>query len=715
VAQTSITQAAFNAGIFSPALFGRSDIRSYSAAISDALNFIPKVAGSIAKRPGTRFVASAKTADYPVRLMSFIFNAAQTYVLEFGHLYMRVFKAEEQVLDGGDPYEIVTPYTSDEVFGIQKAQSADQMFLTHPNHPPQTLSRTADDAWTIADTEILYGPMGDVNTDDNVFLRVIQPAASHGKGATDVQFESRTVSPAATTDIFDASRDVGRKIMWRNPPSGSETEPLWSYYTITSVTDGHTVVCTCDYGGGTQNEDEDLWALGDFYINNYPRTVTFFEQRLCYGGVPDTPNTFYASAIGDFPNFAPYELNDADPPGATPTDWPDIITDATALRYVISSDEVNSINWMRPARTLLLGSGDGVWEMGSSALQTEPVTPTNITIRTTNASRAGDRAPIGIENRIYYLSRFQRKLHRIAYAIEADSYVSFDSSAMAPHLVQNGIQQLEFAAEPEPIAWAVRNDGILLGCTIDESQRVTAWHRHIFGGTWFGGHARCESAAVVPDQDEEYSQLWVAVRRQADAGPHAQQHIEFLTQPLLESDEDHMRESHYLDSAPAPYDGGSTTVITGLDHLEGLTVAVVADWGRVDDALVSDGQITLETAAQYVEAGLLYDGQVDGLPLQPQDAQGGSTGKKTRGHGVALRLNRSLGGSIGYMPRGSYTSIPYRDIEDPMDSAPPPFSGVQVLKVSSGMTRDARLSLIHNDPFPFELLSWTPWVDVASR
>jgi hypothetical protein len=709
VAQTSVNQTSFNAGTFSPALFGRSNLPAYRAAVAALQNFVALVAGPAQKRSGTRFVAAAKTADYPVRLMPFIFNSDQTYILEFGHLYMRVFKNEAQVLSGGVPYEIVTPFTLDEVFELQRAQSADQIFLAHPNHHPQTLSRTGDTAWTLADTELLYGPQGDINDDDNVFLRVIQPAGGHGKGATNVQFESRTVTPAATTDIFDATRDVGRKLMWKTtgPPE------LWSYYEITAVTDGHTIVCTCEYNGGTQNEEEDQWALGEFYVGNYPRTASFFEQRLCYGGVPNTPNSFYGSAIGDFPNFAPFELWDV-APGTPPDEFPDVIGDSTALRYVISSDEVNAIQWMRPARTLLLGSGDGVWELGSSALQTEPITPLNIAIRTTNAARAGDAAPISIENRVYYLSRFRRRLRRIAYAIEADSYVSFDISAMAPHLLEAGVKQLAFSEEPEPIAWGVRDDGVLLGCTIDEGQRVTAWHHHSFGGEWWGENAHCESAAVIPDRSEEYSQLWVAVRR-LNGARDPQQHIEFLTQPLLESDEDTMRESHYLDAAPIPYDGPSETTITGLAHLEGLTVAVVADGGRVDDAVVNGGKIELETAANYVEAGLLYESEVDSLPWQPQDAQGGSTGKKTKTHAIALRINRSLGGSIWVNDRTKPIAIPYREMDDPMDTAPPLKSGSLVVKVLSGTARNHQHGLIHHDPFPFELLSWAPWTDVATR
>jgi hypothetical protein len=498
--------------------------------------------------------------------------------------------------------------------------------------------------------------------------------------------------------------------MWRNPG----TTELWSFYEITSVVNAYTVICTCEYGGGSQSEDHDLWALGEFYINNWPRTVTFFEQRLCYGGVPNTPNTFYASEIGDFPNFSPYALYDV-APSTPPDEFPDVITDAGSLRYVISSDEVNAIQWMRPARTLLLGSGDGVWELGSSALQTEPVTPTNITIRTTNAARAGDRAPIAIENRIYYLSRFRRKLYRIAYAIEADSYVSFDSSSMCPHLVEPGIKQLDFGAEPEPIAWAVRDDGVLLSATIDESQRVTAWNEHIFGGEWEGSNARCESAAVIPDPNDEYSQLWVAIYREANLTRLPVQHIEFLTQPLLEGDEDQMRESHYLDSAPLPYDGGPTTVVSGLEHLEGLTVAIVADFGRIDDAVVEGGQVTLETEAHYVEVGLSYESRNTSLPLQPQDPQGGSTGKKTRTHAVALRINRSLGGSIQVGPRGASIPIPYRETEDVMDTSPPLYTGTLVVKVNSGVSRSHQMSIVHDDPFPFELLSWAQWADLASR
>jgi hypothetical protein len=68
-------------------------------------------------------------------MIPFVFSSSQAYALEFGDLYMRVFKDEGQVLSLGVPYEIVTPYTEAALPELNYSQSADTMFLFQPTQP----------------------------------------------------------------------------------------------------------------------------------------------------------------------------------------------------------------------------------------------------------------------------------------------------------------------------------------------------------------------------------------------------------------------------------------------------------------------------------------------------------------------------------------------------------------------------------------------------
>ena len=98
------------------------------------------------------------------RLIPFEFSTIQTYVLEFGNQYMRVYKDKGQVLSGGSAFEISTPYLTAELFEIKFAQSADVMYITHPNHAARKLSRTGHTSWTLTEIDFTDGPYLSQNT-----------------------------------------------------------------------------------------------------------------------------------------------------------------------------------------------------------------------------------------------------------------------------------------------------------------------------------------------------------------------------------------------------------------------------------------------------------------------------------------------------------------------------------------------------------------------
>jgi len=146
---TSTIQRSFSGGEIAPALFARADQAKYQSGLKTCRNFMVMRHGGVTNRPGSRFIAEVKDSSQAVRLIKFVFNADQTYVLEFGHQYMRVIRDGVQLEDGGSPYEIATPYEEEHLPDLQYVQSGDVVTIAHPSYAPRELKRTGHTAWTL--------------------------------------------------------------------------------------------------------------------------------------------------------------------------------------------------------------------------------------------------------------------------------------------------------------------------------------------------------------------------------------------------------------------------------------------------------------------------------------------------------------------------------------------------------------------------------------
>ena len=149
MARTNAIQTNFLSGELSPILFGRVDTDRYTSGVETCENFIIKLHGGVERRGGTHYVAAVKDSTKKARLIRFEFNRAQSYVLEFGESYIRFFTQNGQVVSGGSAYEISSPYTEAQLDEIQVAQSADTMYIVHPDVAPRKLVRTSNTSWAL--------------------------------------------------------------------------------------------------------------------------------------------------------------------------------------------------------------------------------------------------------------------------------------------------------------------------------------------------------------------------------------------------------------------------------------------------------------------------------------------------------------------------------------------------------------------------------------
>ena len=340
--KASHIQTSFNAGELSPTLEGRVDMSKYTSGCAKLENFIPLIQGGAMKRSGTRYVASVKTASAVTRLIPFEFGTTQAYVLEFGNQYMRVYKDGGQVLDGDDdPVEIATPYTTADLDGIQFAQSADVLYLAHPNYNPRKLSRgTGHDIWTITLIVFDWEPFSPQNLDDTA--KVIVSAIS-GDGITITpSYPGRTsfavafgsVDVANTDFTVAIAADNDRKAAHILSPSGDLPLGLDSrkqYYIKfidasnfgLSLTPGGDLVTFEDQGSGTHTvylgspvfihgtETGDLTDVGSYFrvsevISSNHGVWEGGSRNEAYTGSPilETANAYFQGNV--------YKLSDKD-------------------------------------------------------------------------------------------------------------------------------------------------------------------------------------------------------------------------------------------------------------------------------------------------------------------------------------------------------------------------------------------------------------------
>ena len=422
--RTTLALTSFVSGEFSPKMDGRTDFEKYSSGAKTLENFLVHAQGAATRRVGTQFIAEVKSSAAKTRLIPFEFSTTQTYILEFGNTYIRFYKDKGQILDSGSAYEISSPYLTAELFDIKFAQSADVMYLTHPNHQVMKLSRTAHTSWSLTEVDFTDGPY----LAENTTATTLTPGSA-GVG-TGVNITASAVTGINGGAGFQAT-DVGRIISFN---SGKAK--------ITSRTNTTVVVVTITTAFANTDAKTD-WKLGAFSdTTGHPSCVSFFEQRLVFAGTSDEPQTLFFSKAGDYENMTA-GTNAAD-----------------AMVYTIASNQVNAIRYMKAVRTLVVGTTGGEFTVSADGTDAS-ITPTNITIKRQSSFGSANVDAIPAGNAILFLQKAKRKIRELQYNFDSDGYQAPDLTILNETVTNSGITEMSYQQEPNSNIWCVRDDGVL--------------------------------------------------------------------------------------------------------------------------------------------------------------------------------------------------------------------------------------------------------------
>jgi len=472
------------------------------------------------------------------------------------------------------------------------------------------------------------------------------------------------------------------------------------------------------------------WQLGKWSATTgYPATAAFFQSRIVSGGAESSPLDTEFSQTGDLENLRP----DSFLAGVSQTQ------DDDALSYQMAAEEVNDVTWMTGRRKLIVGTTGGVFVAESDGAA---ITATDISITPHSDVPVKRTAPVAIENAVLMLGSDGRQVFDLGFQLDDDSFVSADLTILASHMLRSPGQEMVMQRRPMQTAWVRRADGRLAVLAYNRKQDIIGWTHRILGGSFASGAPVVESIAAIPGADDntqvngsgERDEVWLIVKRTVNGA--TRRYIEvfegYYEAPLREdyasealweaAVKTHMQDAFFVDCG-ITYDGSATDTITGLDHLEGQTVKVLAEGRVFAAAVVASGAVTLAEPVTKAQVGLHYDWEFEGLKW-PNGTQSGSgvTKQKSMPHiGLVLLDTGAFRlGVVSYDEEEGRTVHPLQALgflRDglALDEAIPLFTGEVVRALDGPTRRDVRPYMTGSDPLPFTCLAIVPQMQAGEK
>ncbi len=572
MSRVTTTQQNFSGGELSPALGGRFDLAVYYTGATWLQNFIATVQGMAAYRPGTRYVWNTRN-HAPAILVDFEYSTEQAYVLEFTDLKMRIIKdgglvtqtplvitgitsANPAVVTytGTDPsngdrvalagilgmtelnnqeyevanvnagantfellmvnssgfgaytsggtaaviVEVTTPYTEAQLFQFDYAQTSDTMYIVHSSHAPRKLTRSSHTSWTLTAVTYVSNPFGTTKVNNQAITA------------------ATAANPVVITYTGADSYANGDTIYIDGITGMTQLNKRW--YTVAGLNAGGNTLQLQGVDGTAYTAYTSGGTVEKFSVFSYPSKVTFFEKRLIYGASDAKPQTIWGSVGGEYDNFLI---------GTAASD---------AFEYALASGQANRIRWIAATEDFLAIGTAGA-EFKAEGGGSDPITPTNISIKPPSYYGSADIKPIRLDSHVFYIQRDQITTRSFEFDAIQDGFTSINRNLTADRILQgrygmsSGAKQIAFQSGSPAINWCVRKDGALCGLTFEPREQVNGWHRHYAGGFYDDGKQmkpEFESVATIP-QTTGGDQAYFIVKRTVDG--QTVRYIEYFVDP----------------------------------------------------------------------------------------------------------------------------------------------------------------------------------------
>ncbi len=689
-------QTSFTSGVVNPRLVARTDLQHYYDGLLRADNVNIRPQGGARVRGGFRYIDQA--AELNARLVPFVFDRSNKYLLEFTNLQMRVFK------DGVLQATVVTTLTTAQVDTMDYAQSYNALFLVHPDVQPQLVFRGGDDTtWSIGTLTFENIPDFDYNDasspiptthDIQITFEGTWQAGDHYKLELD-NFETPEI--VYSSDTAANERRIAEELL-KLPPTGLRAAGI-------TVTYQSGTIYRIQFSGDSADAYEPMTGFNVdtaasritettrttvgvsrrepaiSSTRGWPKAVTLYEGRLWLGGLRSLPQHAIGSVVDDTLNL---QVGDG--------------FDDEAIFQALDTGQYNGIDYLHPGRHL-----QNFTEGGEFFYPARPITPANSGRPPQTKYGTAEVKPVEIDGATLFVTRSAQTLREYLYAQLEEAYNASSLSLLAADpLLSTGIVDMAgvsgVSADESSYVYTPTGDGNVAVLNTLRSQDIAAWSRYTTEGD-------IKRVAAVDDE------LYFLVHR--TIGGTVVPYIERCNPGNCTTRTD----SHVAGTQ------ASSTVITGLDHLEGASVRAIGDGFVFPAQVVSGGQVVVSRAVTDYEVGLEFNPDIRSMPLNVDLGDGPLIGR-TKSVPKLYVLTKD---SAGVLAAFDVTDDPGEDTlqeqPDPLwrldqtqtDSPPPTASGVREYGFMGSTDRDAIIRLYQRDPLPFEVLGFVASVEIGGE
>lgn len=762
-----ISQLAFTTGEISPDVSRRFDLDQFKSALLLAENAVIRPYGAVARRQGSEYIGQVKNKDKSTRLFEFTAEKNKSFLLEIGEQYIRVWR--NGIYTG---IELQTPFESDVVDKLNCIQSGDVMFICSGKYPVKTLSRYSDTDWRFDTYKLSEQPYGEVNIDKESTVTLSGDTLTATKdifnadmvgSVMQIEHYVKAVTTSKTGEVIQRteyvtrerhggySRPVGEDynninydveqfssdedLSWKFTSHGTwngtvkiqisnDNGTTWKDYRIYTSTNDYNVTDTgkvspsamlkvvSDLKGGSVNVDLSFLPHSNYgvieikefvdskhvkvnvlnsVVENeatskfrfgqwgkglgYPRVCTFYQDRFILASSTQYPNYIWFSRTGDYSNFGVEKV------GGT-------ITDDSAITLPVINRKMYDIRHLIPANDLLILTSGNEWIIDGS----KTITPTNCNLRTQTQRGASECEPQYIGNRCVYVQARGCVVRDLGYSYESDNYTGADLTLFVKHLTKyRNFITSAYAQDPDSIVYYVTDDGNIDCLTYIPEQKVYAWSHF----TTKGKYKYAESVA-----EGEQDSLYVIVERDFKNG--TVMCIERF-EPMYNADNNNV----YMDCYIRQTSTENISTIT-VPHLIGEDVQIVVNGReRPIKELPPTAIINIDGKAQSVAVGINYTTRLRIPSIEMQIQDGTLQGRQLTMSRLSMNILNSFGGKIG------------RNFNHMDDISLPPlklYSGDKVCilpKFDGVYSTDASVCILHEKPYPFNLLSVTREIEIG--
>lgn len=740
MAQQTPMTTSFNGGELSPLMVGRTDTAIYAIGVERMENFSPAIEGPMQKCPGFRRIRAAMASS--TWLTRFVFNNTQAYVLEGGEGKLRFYTNGGRIeTDADTPLEVTVPYAAAEWPRVSTDQSYDRLYMAHGQHQQATLTRTGATTFSYDPLELQNGPFNDGNSDRSATVQVTGsrvvggtaiitasaaifrdghvgglfqceandfssiPAWEVGidgnvSGTTQRRSDGKVYRAASSgrTGSVQPTHEEGTE--WDGSSAGTDINSKgpygvkWTYlYDRFGIIRIDTVYSDGFAATGTvlRRIPDSLgsvpswrWAHGAFSdAEGWPDLVCTWNGRLCFWRGFD----LFASVVGDYPNFQQYTSG-----GYLAADL--------AFRFRLAAADPPI--WVAIDRDMIVATASGEFVIGAVNAAAAP-SSTNIGARAQSDYGVDPVWPAAPGTSVVFVQRGGKQLREAQYDFSRDRYVSSNINRWARHIGRPGMIQLGVQQETEELIFAVRADGQLVLRSYDPEQEVKGFSRRVLAQ---GG--KVLSAVSIPSEDGSIDEIWALC--EWDGAKSVQQMTPWWIAGSALTD------AFFVDDGLDDTLDEASATISGLGHLIGKTVRILADGATCPDQIVPDtGIITLPFAAKRRVVGRGYRAQMTALRAEVRDPSGQTAqGKKKRLVNLILRLLDTA----GILANAGNRDQPLlaRPLATPMGTPPPLFSGdTPMISLPGEWGRDGRYDVISDDALPCFVIATMPRFEVSER